>query len=289
MTLHAPLPPGVQHDDLAVRDAFVPRMRALAAAVGVHVPDAVTSACGTHYALLVRWNKTHNLSRIVDIDDAALKHYLDCAIPLLHPPADLAEASPTPARVIDVGSGAGFPGLVARIVWEATGWRGTPWARTSSPSSTSSATTAAVGTGEPIHGAAADTSVGGSHPTEVPIPELVLVEPARKRQSFLKVAVGALGLSGVQVVPPPPAGQVQGALVMTRATFSQGSRQELWPYVASGGVLLAWTTPHERSMWQADVATWPHARATWTDVAVGELPRSIFCVQRVSGAGKTGS
>ncbi len=251
-----PLPPGLHHDDLAVRDAFVPRMAALAAAVGVDVPAEVVVACGTHYALLVRWNKTHNLSRIVDVDDAALKHYLDCVAPLVRTLADLAAASPTPARVIDVGSGAGFPGLVARMVWEATGWRGTPWAQA------------------PLVQRA--ESVGA--------PEVVLVEPARKRQSFLTVAVRALGLSGVHVVSPPPAGRVQGALVLTRATFSAEARQQLWPYVAPHGVLLAWTTPHERSMWQTEVATWPRARATWSEMPLGELQRAILSVRHVPEA-----
>jgi hypothetical protein len=260
MSTTAVLPPGVLATDLPVRDAFVPRLEAAAAACDVTLPAGLALACGTHFALLVRWNRTHNLTRIVDADDAALKHYLDCALPLLAPGegdgtgAAGGSAAAVPARVIDVGSGAGFPGLVAAMVWQATGWRGTPWARTS-------------GAGP----------VAGAGPEE---PELVLVEPARKRQSFLQVAAKALGLPRVRVVSPPPPGSLTGALVLTRATFSGGLRQTLWPYVAPGGLLLAWTTPHELSMWHDEADTWPGASATSVRHRLGDLDRRIARIQR---------
>jgi len=247
-----PLAPGVLPADLATRDAFVPRLEAAASACGVTLPGGLALACATHFALLVRWNRTHNLTRIVDADDAALKHYLDCAVPLLQPGTplgggadDRAAGAGEPARVIDVGSGAGFPGLVAAMVWQATGWRGTPWA-----------------------GRAGAT------------PELVLVEPARKRQSFLQVAARALGLAGVRVVSPPAPGSLTGALVMTRATFSGGLRQTLWPYVAPRGLLLAWTTPHELSMWHQEALTWPGASTTSVRHTLGDLERCMAMVRR---------
>jgi hypothetical protein len=247
-----PLPPGVLPADLATRDAFVPRLEAAAAACGVTLPGGLALDCATHFALLVRWNRTHNLTRIVDADDAALKHYLDCAVPLLQPGTpqgvgadDLAAGAGEPARVIDVGSGAGFPGLVAAMVWRATGWRGAPWAGQA---------------GAP--------------------PELVLVEPARKRQSFLQVAARALGLAGVRVVSPPPPGSLTGALVMTRATFSGGLRQTLWPYVAPRGLLLAWTTPHELSMWHQEALTWQGASTTSVRHTFGNLERCMAMVRR---------
>jgi 16S rRNA G527 N7-methylase RsmG len=260
------LGPGVLATDLPIRDAFVPRLEAAAAACGVTLPEGLALACATHFALLVRWNRTHNLTRIVDADDAALKHYLDCAVPLLvegepetgagsTPPAMVPGA--VPARVIDVGSGAGFPGLVAAMVWQATGWRGTPWA--------------ANAAGGPV-------VVPGVVPEMVP--EIVLVEPARKRQSFLQVAARALGLSGVRVVSPPPPGSLTGALVMTRATFSGGLRQTLWPYVAPGGLLMAWTTPHELSMWHTEAGTWPGASATSVRHSLSGLDRRIARIRR---------
>jgi 16S rRNA G527 N7-methylase RsmG len=76
---------------------------------GVTLEQRVIDACAIHYELLVRWNRTHNLTRITDPEDAARKHYLDCLVPLL--------AWPAPAAFVDVGSGAGFPGLMAALAW----------------------------------------------------------------------------------------------------------------------------------------------------------------------------
>lgn len=54
--------------------------------------------------LVLDWNQKMNLTAIKDPEEAYEKHLLDCLIPLSHF---------TPAgRVCDVGSGAGFPGLV---------------------------------------------------------------------------------------------------------------------------------------------------------------------------------
>ncbi len=76
---------------------------------GVTLARDIIAACAAHYAALVRWNKTHNLTRVVEPDAAARLHYLDCLMPLL--------ALPAPTRFVDVGSGAGFPGLLAQLAW----------------------------------------------------------------------------------------------------------------------------------------------------------------------------
>lgn len=63
-----------------------------------------------HYAkLLVEWNERMNLTAIVDDEGIALKHFLD-SLALLR----MAEI-PQGARVADVGTGAGFPGVVLKI------------------------------------------------------------------------------------------------------------------------------------------------------------------------------
>lgn len=84
-------------------------LRAAAEASGVHVPPRLVEACEAHFGLLVTWNKTHNLTRITAPRDAARAHYLDSLAPLLGRPA--------PRHVVDVGSGAGFPGLLAALAW----------------------------------------------------------------------------------------------------------------------------------------------------------------------------
>jgi 16S rRNA (guanine527-N7)-methyltransferase len=80
-----------------------------ATASGVVLEERLLDACAAHFEVLLTWNRTHNLTRITDPGDAARKHYLDCLVPLL--------ALKAPASFVDVGSGAGFPGLLAALVW----------------------------------------------------------------------------------------------------------------------------------------------------------------------------
>ena len=54
--------------------------------------------------LVLEWNEKMNLTAIRDREEAYEKHLLDCLIPLSH--------FLPKGRVCDVGSGAGFPGLV---------------------------------------------------------------------------------------------------------------------------------------------------------------------------------
>ena len=55
--------------------------------------------------MLVDWNSRVNLTAITDPEEIVIKHFLDSLSPLAH--IDL----PNGAKVIDVGCGAGFPGL----------------------------------------------------------------------------------------------------------------------------------------------------------------------------------
>jgi 16S rRNA (guanine527-N7)-methyltransferase len=57
---------------------------------------------------LVRVNRTMNLTAITQAEDVYEKHFLDSAM--------IEPFIPTGARVADVGSGAGFPGLVLAII-----------------------------------------------------------------------------------------------------------------------------------------------------------------------------
>lgn len=79
---------------------------------GLKLPDGAAAACAAHHRLLVRWNRTHNLTRVTEPVEAARKHYLDCLWPLLSVPRDQLPVGP----VADLGSGAGFPGLFVALV-----------------------------------------------------------------------------------------------------------------------------------------------------------------------------
>ena len=68
--------------------------------------------------LLEKWNKVHNLTAVRDLDDMVTLHLLDSLslLPHLHLPAcaEIRE-NDSAVRLLDVGSGAGLPGIVLAI------------------------------------------------------------------------------------------------------------------------------------------------------------------------------
>jgi len=82
-------------------------------------PEAV-ARFERYAAQLVVWNARVNLTRITRPDEIALQHFLDSLVCLraLPPGADAPEAA---LACIDVGTGAGLPGLALKIVRPA--WR----------------------------------------------------------------------------------------------------------------------------------------------------------------------
>ena len=76
--------------------------------LGLTLSTGQLAQFSAYYDLLQRWNRRSNLTRIIERQGVIRKHFLDSLSCLL--------AVPTlPHRVIDVGSGPGFPGLVLKI------------------------------------------------------------------------------------------------------------------------------------------------------------------------------
>jgi 16S rRNA (guanine527-N7)-methyltransferase len=72
--------------------------------------DAQLAAFERYSQELVAWNQQTNLTRIVEPEEITVKHFLDSLSVCLALP-DLAQ----PWSIIDVGSGAGFPGLPLKL------------------------------------------------------------------------------------------------------------------------------------------------------------------------------
>jgi len=62
-----------------------------------------------HYNLLVHWNARLNLTRIDSVEEAVRLHYCESLFVGTRLPAG-------PLRIVDVGSGAGFPGIPIAIL-----------------------------------------------------------------------------------------------------------------------------------------------------------------------------
>ena len=67
----------------------------------------------TYEEQLLAWNEKFNLTAIRDVDGIRAKHFLDSLS------CSLAWKEHPPRRLIDVGTGAGFPGLVLKILYPA--------------------------------------------------------------------------------------------------------------------------------------------------------------------------
>jgi 16S rRNA (guanine527-N7)-methyltransferase len=74
---------------------------------GVLTPQQLT-LLEEHYRLLLRWNQKINLTRITSLQDAVRYHYCESLYLATRLPQDA-------LRIVDVGSGAGFPGIPVAI------------------------------------------------------------------------------------------------------------------------------------------------------------------------------
>lgn len=79
--------------------------------LGIHLTDTQVNQFETYYELLVEWNKVMNLTGITEYDEVMQKHFVDSLS--IVKAADLRQCK----KVLDMGTGAGFPGIPIKIVY----------------------------------------------------------------------------------------------------------------------------------------------------------------------------
>ena len=81
--------------------------------LGIELTTQQLEQFQVYYRELIDWNRLMNLTRITDYEEVQIKHFLDSltVVLTLKPPIDKADF-----RLIDVGTGAGIPGIPLKIL-----------------------------------------------------------------------------------------------------------------------------------------------------------------------------
>ena len=79
--------------------------------IGLPAQDEAVCRLQSYYELLIEWNLVMNLTAITEFDDVAEKHFADSLLI-----ADMVDLNRV-RTVIDVGTGAGFPGIPLKILF----------------------------------------------------------------------------------------------------------------------------------------------------------------------------
>lgn len=79
--------------------------------LGIELDETKLNKLNKFYELLIEWNEKINLTRIVEKEEVYLKHFYDSLT--IAKVVDLSKKE----TLCDVGTGAGFPGVVLKIVY----------------------------------------------------------------------------------------------------------------------------------------------------------------------------
>ena len=87
--------------------SLVAKIAAGLESMGMTLPEGAPARLAAHLELVAKWNRVHNLTAVRETEQMVVLHVLDSLSLLPH----LGGAS----SVIDVGAGAGFPGIPVAI------------------------------------------------------------------------------------------------------------------------------------------------------------------------------
>ena len=79
---------------------------------GIELSDRQLEQFNTYYELLIKWNEVMNLTAITDFDDVCKLHFVDSISACQY-----FDFSSKDYSLVDIGTGAGFPGIPLKIVF----------------------------------------------------------------------------------------------------------------------------------------------------------------------------
>ena len=94
-------------------DQFEKLMREELSEISIILTDQQLHQFYQYYELLVEWNKVMNLTAITELEDVVTKHFVD-SLSLVKVMPDLGKEK---VRILDLGTGAGFPGIPLKIAF----------------------------------------------------------------------------------------------------------------------------------------------------------------------------
>jgi 16S rRNA (guanine527-N7)-methyltransferase len=106
-------------DPLAEQDG---QLAATAAELGLQLGAGERARLLEYLSLIQRWNKVYNLTALRDPKEMFTHHLLDC-LAIVRPLEQGTAGRSAPLRVLDVGSGAGLPGVILALLepgWQVT-------------------------------------------------------------------------------------------------------------------------------------------------------------------------
>jgi len=99
------------------------RLEALAPRLGLTLSTAERERLLAYMAMIQRWTQVYNLTAVRDTDEMFTHHLLDCLAVVAPLRRATGEAGQGGLRVLDVGSGAGLPGVILAMLnpaWQVT-------------------------------------------------------------------------------------------------------------------------------------------------------------------------
>lgn len=96
-----------------MKDKFAVQLKEEVGQIGIELTEYQIDQFYDYYELLIHWNSMVNLTAITQMEEVVTKHFVDS----LTLKKIIVDIDQKPLKLIDVGTGAGFPGIPLKIVF----------------------------------------------------------------------------------------------------------------------------------------------------------------------------